>query len=91
MRNLIFLALLISSPAMAQNYGSYGSVPTVVSGQDTYAYQRQKPQSYNPPTYNGYNQGARGYNGATGRADTNYVPVNPNLTPGLTPYGYAKQ
>jgi hypothetical protein len=48
--------------------------------------------SYMPhsPAPLGVGQGARGYNGTTGRADTSYIPVDPALTPGLTPDGYTQ-
>lgn len=50
------------------------------------------PSSRSPPStsgsndygYNGYGTGAQGWDGRT------YIPVDPALTPGLTPDGYAK-
>ena len=46
---------------------------------------------YQPgPSPLGMGQGAYGYNGTTGQANTTYVPVNPALTPGIDANGYAR-
>ena len=85
-----------SYQASANAYGNAAATPTYDAQANANYWQRQgqidqqnmqslqSSQNYQPSAPSGIGQGATGWDGGT------YVPVNPSMSPGLAPNGYAQ-